>query len=1633
MPIDDNNKLEEEKILAAIAQYWDNKSKDNAKPEYEMILDGLLAQDIMKPEDEDAVLDVFINAEQRYLSQKASELSDNLDKYSAEELENMAAYWSRAKAAGAEELRARIAARQEELRAGIQSGTDTNDSTPKQELGDKENELINTQNEPAEKNFDKPNVLENETDLKAFEKNADNKENNAAIDAVGKKEEMVNNFRQELKDKADQLKKELEDLAEKEKQLKQQLNDLEGARFDERNNSTDNDVSTTEDKIESDEKTEDKKDEDEVTLDNIETQQTINPNDPTTFNLDGIGNDTETVSTGDESDDAEEKQEAEKEEDLETNLHNMNNQADTDAVYVDDEEEDDEDEEDVSDNADTKENESSETLETNNNQTPVSTSEKTPTMSQEDAYRAVDSNQYGSMKPSELAAVRQALLTNPTEETTRAVSKLDDYIAGQAAQYTDDKLPITDMAEVYALNDLLSSIQKSSNTLDDNQKDAVTKALAKTKNEIGSFEGQYGLLALQKPEIVEQNLALLDGLPQDKDIFAVDEAGNLKNKEFQDVYNILSNIKVKGKLKAFGRETLEQGKTDSDIALFLEQTRRETEMYLANTCGPDVYRATDKGFASHTLTPQNFQREYADRLRKNLVELINADQISKGKLSQKDYTAMFNNLAQAAQGKNGINVNQDSFIGWQAARTNRIQCAVDQLAQRPGYEKVAKAQGGRIKSLGERVKETDQKLTKKYGQKYSFVKNVLKSGGWGVAYGIAGATFGPAGIAAVATVSCANQVYGIWKDFKRQRDEARGKGEKFNFFTYMKKNKLRTAGAMLSVATAAMGISAAVGVPAGATAQAARALSGVGLMAAGAFHQAALAYNDEKNKNLPKWKRLWKATKAFGTSAATFAAGWIAGREAGEVASEAFSDITAPTQGQEGQFNNTNDNMTPDMSNVAAIDVNNLSAEQQHDLQMLFLRDPAEANQILGQEGDQWMNSRELQQAWDDGTITDAQKAQLVEFGGQRFDEHGNFQDVEGYKTAAQMEADANAYSAQQNTVDEAPKTTLQDNQTAFGAPVNQEEAQQMVQDAINRDENVVIEDPAKFELDTSIPTENTPKDFNIDAISIDDTQNGDASHTTVNMDASYSSQDGRVDVDVKTTLGVLQEQGMPDDLDYGKVQFHDNGDITIQIDTDTGHKVTATFGEDGKCTAITSGDREYSQERLDYANAQKDFVERNQERYQALKAMQENSENAILKQEQTSHGSERTETPAQETPIPTEQVVPESTGNEISINKINFDYSNGDNNNATVTMDGNYNSQDGNNIPLEIKSTLGALRENGLPDDLKVGSAEFDKNGDVTLHILMDNGNKVTATIGENGECKSFIYGDQEYTQEQLDKLNEQSSPKNQERYQAWHDAKDRIENAINDENRKSGQEQESEQSGKEAETPAPTEQTPQEKDGNGSTVVGDKGNEDTGDKGTPQQNDEVQGKDQPVPEQKPETPTPTEQTPQEKDGNGSAVVGDKGNEDTGNKGTPQQNDETQGKDQPVPEQKPETPTPTEEKDAATPTPHEQVVTPEKTLGDEIKEKVTGAINDELKTQDMNTQAGMAVAGGGAILGGAAIIASHKKSPQDIINEKRGLETKNNGAISSDSSKYHKEDKSKVNEDKTKMNIPNPGNRGRS
>ena len=183
-----------------------------------------------------------------------------------------------------------------------------------------------------------------------------------------------------------------------------------------------------------------------------------------------------------------------------------------------------------------------------------------------------------------------------------------------------------------------------------------------------------------------------------------------------------------------------------------------------------------------------------------------------------------------------------------------------------------------------------------------------------------------------------------------------------------------------------------------------------------------------------------------------------------------------------------------------------------------------------------------MQESWDNGNITPEQKAELVKFAGERFDERGNFvgQDAE------KMEAEAKAYSSAHNVAGNEVASNESAAQNAENSARNNEPLPEM---------NSLTAKAETMEQaglpKTASAEQQKESDFEIKKIKINDdgtakivgTENG--SRTTIKTDAANLDE---------------SLQG------YDKLKFHNNGDISVN-ETRGDMKVSYTLSEDGKIT----------------------------------------------------------------------------------------------------------------------------------------------------------------------------------------------------------------------------------------------------------------------------------------------------------------------------------------------------------------------------------------------------------------------------------------------------------------------------------
>ena len=141
-----------------------------------------------------------------------------------------------------------------------------------------------------------------------------------------------------------------------------------------------------------------------------------------------------------------------------------------------------------------------------------------------------------------------------------------------------------------------------------------------------------------------------------------------------------------------------------------------------------------------------------------------------------------------------------------------------------------------------------------------------------------------------------------------------------------------------------------------------------------------------------------------------------------------------------------NEGLTPATDNI---DINNLSSEQKHDLDMLFKRYPRAATLIMeGNEnpavGDvpsgKVMTSSSLQKMFEEGKIPADKLEDMVKFAGEHFDARGNFVGPD----AQALEAEARGYTTNRSAVKNLEDTEVKEQPTTIPeektVPENQEQ-----------------------------------------------------------------------------------------------------------------------------------------------------------------------------------------------------------------------------------------------------------------------------------------------------------------------------------------------------------------------------------------------------------------------------------------------------------------------------------------------------------------------------------------------------------------------------------------------------------------
>ncbi len=499
--------------------------------------------------------------------------------------------------------------------------------------------------------------------------------------------------------------------------------------------------------------------------------------------------------------------------------------------------------------------------------------------------------------------LRKNLKEQNSPQAQEENKKVEDFIVNKVTTLVNGGVFNPNDEQAPALKELLADIENNPVSVETaEKKETLAQAIGIVNEQIADFEERHNLQQDEfNDELIEHNLQILEGMPADDVLFKRGDDGKLVNSEFEEIDNILNHLKVRGELTWFGRKTVEQTAPDSDIALFKERIRLETQAALA------LGKAEE-------ITEEAFREEYVARLNQGIFEVVYANAIVEGKVDRKDMNKLVSDLSKSAQKGTLISVHQDVFAGWQAAHQAEGNSFIKILKDR-GVQKT-------VKSLGDKFTSLSKKCQKKYPQAYGRLLGLLEGGGWGLAYGVATnpavmTATGGASLAIVATASLARSGYRFYKNYRKARDEAVGKGKRLGFWKYVQENKMQSAGVLLS-ATAALtaGLDWA-GVFAGnsellAGITQARMVSGLSLWGTTSAKQVGDAYR----------KGGWKAAaKATGLSLLNFGVGFIGGRAASSAASNLYDSYV----------NNSIDNVVEhtgaDIQNSGTEDVSVAEAE----------------------------------------------------------------------------------------------------------------------------------------------------------------------------------------------------------------------------------------------------------------------------------------------------------------------------------------------------------------------------------------------------------------------------------------------------------------------------------------------------------------------------------------------------------------------------------------------------------------------------------------------------------------------------------------------------------------------------------
>ncbi|MBE6453191.1 MAG: hypothetical protein E7012_06880 [Alphaproteobacteria bacterium] len=270
----------------------------------------------------------------------------------------------------------------------------------------------------------------------------------------------------------------------------------------------------------------------------------------------------------------------------------------------------------------------------------------------------------------------------------------------------------------------------------------------------------------------------------------------------------------------------------------------------------------------------------------------------------------------------------------------------------------------------------------------------------------------------------------------------------------------------------------------------------------------------------------------------------------------------------------------------------NLTDEQQS-LRYLLLREPAAVNEMIG-DG-KFHSSAELAKMWNDGSISDDMKTELLKYSEARFDDKGNFLDTTSGEIDKQAENAAKEWQAKHDAAKESVKgeTNIQETSDNNKNPSDTNNMTPLETPEANFE---MAQAQTLKDLESINNRENPENEVEINKIKI----RNDGTIKVVG-----SNEESRITLNIAEIKGIENFKG----INVDKIKFND-GEVTLSGTTPEGRDLSCTINNKGEYTNLKINGHIYEQKYLDQMNSVSELRNNALNNYQTATSIQNDLDN---------------------------------------------------------------------------------------------------------------------------------------------------------------------------------------------------------------------------------------------------------------------------------------------------------------------------------------------------------------------------------------------------------------------------------------